>query len=286
VLTTPHGILGLTLLAFVLAFVALVLDQANYKSPFLVYVFAILAGISALGTLAAFLGPRAEIVKRWWPFALARTVYQLRTRLREAERDNQRLRDRNEQVHQLNTNLGKERDQLSDVLQDTRRDKAKLKQELMAAKTERGDTPQIVAQELWQGAFTWKQEFEAHSFNEFIEAPTFEVEADENMYLVTLTYETRGGYIAQPTIQIATRIEIVNRAGSVIKSMTVYTGAGEVQRGADRWYTVHATATLTGLPKGVYTLRTYEASKVYGTCEYRDVRQVVAKVGRLALRGD
>jgi hypothetical protein len=55
-LMSPKGGLGLTLLAFALAFVAHMLDQADYRSPALVYVFAVLAGVSALEALAAFFG--------------------------------------------------------------------------------------------------------------------------------------------------------------------------------------------------------------------------------------
>ena len=64
-LTAPRGVLGLTLLAFALAFVALMLDQADYKSPILVWVFGILAGIAALGAVAAFLGSRMSKSLAW-----------------------------------------------------------------------------------------------------------------------------------------------------------------------------------------------------------------------------
>ena len=63
-LISPLGAFGLTLLAFTLAFVALVLDQADIKSPDLVWVFGISACVTGLGAIAvfvvAFLGPKAE----------------------------------------------------------------------------------------------------------------------------------------------------------------------------------------------------------------------------------
>ena len=63
-LISPLGAFGLTLLALTLAFVALVLDQADIKSPTLVWVFGISACVTFLGAIAvfvvAFLGPKAE----------------------------------------------------------------------------------------------------------------------------------------------------------------------------------------------------------------------------------
>jgi hypothetical protein len=69
----PRGGLGLTLLAFALAFVALLLDQANFKSPVLVWVFGILAVLAALGALVAFFGPQIAKLRKVrfrWPFVL------------------------------------------------------------------------------------------------------------------------------------------------------------------------------------------------------------------------
>jgi hypothetical protein len=65
---------------------------------------------------------------RWWPLALARTVSQLRSKLRETEQENQKLRERNEQLDRLNKNLEVERDQRSDLLQETKRENSKLRE--------------------------------------------------------------------------------------------------------------------------------------------------------------
>src|SRR5215216_3659895 len=69
-------------------------------------------------------------IKQRWPFALARTARQLRLRLGEAGQEIQRLSTENEQLEQSNENLKAERKQLSDLLQDTKRENRKLKQQL------------------------------------------------------------------------------------------------------------------------------------------------------------
>ena len=91
-------------------------------NPALGNVFLVLALLSLLGLLAAlgwiFIPWIRNLwagIKKWWPFALARTVRHLGTELREA-------RDRNEQLDQLHKNLQTERDQLFEVLQDTKRE--------------------------------------------------------------------------------------------------------------------------------------------------------------------
>jgi hypothetical protein len=50
-------------------------------------------------------------IKRQWPFALARTVRQLRTRQREAEQDVQELQSRNEGLNQENEELAQRLDE-------------------------------------------------------------------------------------------------------------------------------------------------------------------------------
>ena len=53
---SPKGGVGLTLLTAMFSFVASMLDQADVKTPILVYVFAILAMVSFVGHLALSLG--------------------------------------------------------------------------------------------------------------------------------------------------------------------------------------------------------------------------------------
>ena len=62
-------------------------------------------------------------------------------KIREVEQVLQRLRDRNEQLDQLNKNLQAERDQLSDLLQETKRENAKLKQDTAAPEAHKQHKP-------------------------------------------------------------------------------------------------------------------------------------------------
>ena len=57
----------------------------------------------------------------------------LRDRLREVEQERDRVRLENEQLKQENKNLQAERDTVTDELVSTKRDKAKLRQELRVA---------------------------------------------------------------------------------------------------------------------------------------------------------
>lgn len=103
-LISPRGVLGLTLLAFALAFVALLLDQADFKSPLLVYTFGVLAGITALGTLVAFFGPRiwpllgkTRSLRFRWPFTLT-PVVEPRLKLSPQEMAERHIRYRAEPI--------------------------------------------------------------------------------------------------------------------------------------------------------------------------------------------
>ena len=169
-LTAPRGVLGLTLLAFALGFIALVLDQANFKSTLLAYVFGILAGIAALGALVAFFGPR--ISRSWaWTKGLLRlagypllfglllgglewlisaslydalgigaTAYALTQlafgywmpRLIQSQERVLELEDENEQLNQLNKNLQVDLKNTVTAQRDTKREHARLKQQSRA----------------------------------------------------------------------------------------------------------------------------------------------------------
>jgi hypothetical protein len=85
---SPRGGTGLTLLSLAFGFVALMLDQANIKSPVLVWVFGISACITALGALVAFFGswtarawewlrPRLSRIRFRWPVTFVPTSTKL-----------------------------------------------------------------------------------------------------------------------------------------------------------------------------------------------------------------
>jgi hypothetical protein len=137
--------------------------------------FGILAGITALGALAAFFGPRMRKSWAWakgflrlagyplllglllggieWlvsdslynalgvgtaAYALAQIAFGFwAPRLTRSLKRVQELTDKNEQLEQLSKNLKVERDQLSGLLQDTKRENAKLKEELHEVRLER-----------------------------------------------------------------------------------------------------------------------------------------------------
>jgi len=126
--------LALTVLSFGFFFAEKGLEARGVElTPAQGSILLVLAAISFVAGIGLFLwsfvGRLWSGIKRRWPFALARTVRQLRTRLHDAEHEHRRLRDRNEQLDQLNRNLKAERDQLSEVLLDTKRERAKFKAE-------------------------------------------------------------------------------------------------------------------------------------------------------------
>jgi hypothetical protein len=98
------------------------------ESTTLAILIWVVAGIWTVYLLLPKLRGSWSWVKRWWPLALARTVRQLKAQLREAH-------DRNEQLDQLNKNLEVECNQLSELLQETKRENSKLKQERDEFKT-------------------------------------------------------------------------------------------------------------------------------------------------------
>jgi phage terminase Nu1 subunit (DNA packaging protein) len=132
--TTNKGGLALTVLSFGFFFAEKGLEARGVElTPAQGNILLVLAAISFVAGIGLFLwsfvGRLWSGIKRRWPFALARTVRQLRTRLHDAEQEHRRLRDRNEQLDQLNKNLEAERDQLSEVLLDTKRERAKFRAE-------------------------------------------------------------------------------------------------------------------------------------------------------------
>lgn len=168
VLTAPRGVLGLTLLALVLGFIALALDQANVKSTVLVYVFSILAGITTVGTLAAFFGPRVSRAWAWtkgllrlagypllfglllgslqWlisaslydALGIGATAYALgqlafgywTPRLVQSQKRVLELENENEQLTQLNKNLQVDLENATKAQRDKKREYARLEQQL------------------------------------------------------------------------------------------------------------------------------------------------------------
>jgi hypothetical protein len=75
------------------------------------------------------LWPWLKSWERWWPFALARTVRQLRAKLHKAEQENEKRRDGNEQLQLENRSQQIELDQVKEELGHTKHDKAILRQE-------------------------------------------------------------------------------------------------------------------------------------------------------------
>jgi|SRR5215211_9298425 len=61
-LISPWGALGLALLSIASGFVPALLDQADVKSPVLIYVFGTLAVGFGLGAIAAFIAAATKVV--------------------------------------------------------------------------------------------------------------------------------------------------------------------------------------------------------------------------------
>ena len=124
-MSTNKGGLALTVLSFGFFFAEKGLEARGVElTPAQGNILLVLAAISFVAGIGLFLWSLAgrlwRSIKRLWPFALARTARQIRTRLREAA-------DRNEQLDQLNQNLEAQCETVSNALQLEKRENAALK---------------------------------------------------------------------------------------------------------------------------------------------------------------